>query len=198
MQTPRKIFRAESLIETIVAVTVIALGATGAAVLTRTALLGNELSQDRMLALNLAREGTSAIGIIKDTNFIRYGGELDSCWNSLEGTSSDDCELTLIEDETYYILRADMETLGYYLEEASTDDVFDNEYQIYLCDFGGATLYANPGNDTVPYCTEETTFYRSIYITYPDATSMKIVSEVGWTTAGKQKTISETAIISKF
>ena len=198
--------KAESLIETIVAITVIALGAVGVAVMMRTSLLGEELSNDRMEASRLAEEGAKALVGIRDTNILRYSGMEDVCWNTLDdGTfeiDSNNCDENLIERDVSYALKLDLEedVLEYYpsaVEPGEASDPFAEEYRLYECPLGNGTLLANPSyaNPEANGCIE-TEFYRNIYMEYQDtenpATSsmMTVTSTVVWITDGNEKTIS--------
>ncbi|MFA6528413.1 MAG: hypothetical protein WCT46_02635 [Candidatus Gracilibacteria bacterium] len=194
--------RAESLMETIIAVTVIALGATAAGVMVRTSMYGNEMSQQRMAAINFAREGIEAVRSIRDTNWLRYGG---SCWNSLEGTDATDCAVSRIANETYYAIKLDMDSLAYYLEDVPADsDVFEDDYQLYECGItnpvtdGSGAIYGIPSDDAgcVP-----SDFYRNVYIDYdtvPGATYMTVTVTVGWIGEGEEKTVELEEIIGNF
>ncbi len=202
MKTNKKILgiRAESLIETIVAVTVIAIGATAAGVMVRTSLVGVEISQDRMLALNLAREGIEAVRNIRDTNWLRYSGNADACWNTLEGTDITDCEDELIAED-YYAIMLDMETLEYYLTDVGYSDVMGTtEYMIYTCDIVGSTstgtLYTTPSDDTD--CIESN-FQRMVDISYENSNLMSVTVTVGWLdNGGTEKEVSLTEKIGNW
>lgn len=202
MKTNRKIFgiRAESLIETIVAVTVIAIGATAAGVMVRTSLAGVEISQDRMLALNLAREGIEAVRNIRDTNWLRYSSNADACWNTLHGTDITDCEDNLIAED-YYAIILDVATLEYYLLDVGYTDVMSNsEYLVYQCEITGpsgtGSLYATPSDATG--CTEST-FQRMVEITYENSDLMSVTSTVGWIdSSGTAKQVSLTEKIGNW
>lgn len=200
MKPKRK--RAESLIETIVAITVIALGATATGVMVRTSILGNELSQDRMTALNLAKEGIEAVRNIRDTNWLRYELNQDACWNTLQepGVDITNCDLNPI-DEDYYELKLNLSNsyFEYMLADTGDDDVFFDDYLLYECiiedvDLEAGTLYANPTGAPEAYDCEETVFYRMIYIDYetdlPTDDLMTVTSTVGWTTDGEQRSVS--------
>jgi len=201
MKTNTKIFgiRAESLIETIVAVTVIALGATAAGVMVRTSLVGVEISQDRMLALNLAREGIEAVRNIRDTNWLRYSGNADACWNTLTGTDISDCEDSLIVKD-YYAIKLDSDTLEYYLiDEGYSDVMGTSEYIVYQCTIGSTstgTLYATPSDTT--NCTPSE-FQRMAFIKYENANLMAVTVTVGWTNnGGEEKEVSLTEKIGNW
>jgi type II secretory pathway pseudopilin PulG len=171
-----------SLIDAIIATTIIAIAATGAMTVVRVSLSGITLNQDRLSALSFAREGIETVRSIRDTNQLRYGSN-DDCWNTLEATSISDCEDILIADSTYYMPKFDLDDKLVYLDESS-DDVFDGDNQLYEC----SELTVNP--DSIVDCTE-TDFYRIVYIEYDDILDpsyMTITSTVGWISGGEQKT----------
>jgi len=196
---------AESLIETIIAVTIIGLSATGAMIAVRMALVGNQTAEDRLQALSFAQEGIETIRNIRDTNYLRF--ELDECWNSLEGTSITDCADALIDDSTYYVLKVDMEDVfgDDYLEESADADVFADEYRLYECEFNGGVynMYLSPSwaDPTAEDCVESN-FFRQIYIEYDTgdpatASLMDVTATVNWTIAGEEKTVSLTESINR-
>jgi len=194
-----KIFskKAESLIETIIAVTVVALIATGATIWIRMALFANVNTGDLSQAISLSKEGIEMVRSIRDTNGLRYANE--NCWNSLEGTSVSDCEGALIGDDTYYALKVDLEDILWenYLEESSDADVFSDDYRLYECSFGDYTIMLNPSYlDPLAQDCIETDFYRQIYITY-DAESMTVTSTIGWFYNGYEKTFYSISNINK-
>ena len=63
--------KAESMIETIIAITVIVISSSAAMSLTRTALAGNENIGERIVAMNLAKESIEAVENIRDSNYLR-------------------------------------------------------------------------------------------------------------------------------
>ncbi|MBU1019178.1 hypothetical protein KJ764_04370 [Patescibacteria group bacterium] len=198
----KKHLRAESLIETIVAVTVIALGAVSVGIMVRTGLVGDELSQDRMFATNLAKEGIDAVSNIRDTNWLRYGLQNDDCWNTADGPLINirNCDSSLI-GEGEYVLKLNLEDdfFEYILVGDPGADIFDEEYLIYECQVedlaaGNHNIFTNPTGLPAAHTCEETTFYRKIEITYDThfpatAHYMTVSSEVGWTADGEQKTL---------
>ena len=198
----KKHLRAESLIETIVAVTVIALGAVSVGIMVRTGLIGDELSQDRMFATNLAKEGIDAVSNIRDTNWLRYGIQNDDCWNTADEPLTDitNCDSSLIDEDNYTLkLNLEDDFFEYILASGPGADVFDEEYLIYECqvedlDLENHNIFTNPTDDQAAHTCEATTFYRKIEITYNtgvpgSAQYMTVSSEVGWTADGEQKTL---------
>lgn len=100
---------AESLIETLVAITVIVVSTTAALTVMRTALAGNDLIERKVIAVNLALEGLEALRNMRDTNYLLYASDPDNCWNKYAVTDVADCsdgtadEIT--EGVNYYLVR---------------------------------------------------------------------------------------------
>lgn len=79
---------AESLVEVVIAVFVVALGSGAATSLIINAIQANSFSKDSLVALNLAVEGIEAMRDIRDTNWIKFGYDKANCWNVLPGSVS--------------------------------------------------------------------------------------------------------------
>ena len=65
--------KAETLLEVIIAIFVVALGTTTASTLIISAIQANTFSKDNLVALNLAVEGIEAVRNIRDTNWLKFG-----------------------------------------------------------------------------------------------------------------------------
>lgn len=72
---------AETLIEVVMAVFIVALGSASATSLIVNAMQANSFSKDNLIALYLAVEGVEGVRNIRDTNWIRYGFDKTNCWN---------------------------------------------------------------------------------------------------------------------
>jgi len=106
MRHPLRSTPAESLIETIIAITVIILGTAAALSMLRTTLDGNELIGKKEIAINLALEGLDALKNIRDTNYLRFPLDADTCWNTYGGTTASCADGTVFnEGFTYYFVR---------------------------------------------------------------------------------------------
>ena len=127
-------------------------------------------SRQRVLALNLAREGIEAVYQIRNTNRQRRSSEKDQCWlktNPLVDENSNDCkddawmlsgsyilDTALLSWQRYFLLT------GYSAQRLSLANGVDtNDLSFRLCLLSG-TWYACPGTTTP---TSEWTFFREIY-----------------------------------
>lgn len=83
--------KAESLIETIVAVTVFSLMFIAALTLTRISLKGDQALYHKFIAINGAEDGLNALINVRDTNRLRYASDTDNCWNKYNISDVADC-----------------------------------------------------------------------------------------------------------
>ena len=84
MRSSLKSRRGETLVEVLVALMLLVVGALGALRLFGMAAVNNELTKERVIATNLAREGLEAVRSTRDTNWLRFAGERRKCWNNIE------------------------------------------------------------------------------------------------------------------
>ncbi len=102
---------AESLIETLIAITVIVLATTAALSVLRTSQAGNEVIGKKVIAINIAMEGFEALRNLRDTNYLLFASDPDNCWNKLEMTDVSDCTdastpaNTITDGYNYYLTR---------------------------------------------------------------------------------------------
>ncbi len=84
----QKFRRGESLVEVIMAIFVVALGASVATSLIISALQSNEFSRDNLIALNLAAEGIEAMRSIRDANWLKFSYDKQNCWNMMPNVTN--------------------------------------------------------------------------------------------------------------
>lgn len=96
---------AESMIETLIAILVIVIASTAALSMLNTSLKGNAVIGEKLVALELAREGLDAVKSIRDTNYLLFSSNPDECWDKLGLTITSDCSTaTAVADgEEYYL-----------------------------------------------------------------------------------------------
>ncbi len=71
----------ETLVEILVGLFALSLGSVAATGLIIMALQSNGRTKSELIALNLAREGVEAVQNIRDTNWLRWSGDPESCWD---------------------------------------------------------------------------------------------------------------------
>lgn len=199
----RKNNTAESLIEVIIAVSVITTILVPASGLYVTSLRNTSINRNDLIAATLAEEGLEVMRHIRDTNFLRFSPKASECWNTKpDHTDLDGCENNTITAGSYKLIRDNL-TLKWRLENSSpplTPELIkpsDSFYQLKLdlnpnpsCDSpslaSGTPCHNHFINDTHLYNHTRgtsTIFYRSITIEYfpapPTPTQgMKVISLV--------------------
>ncbi len=180
--------RAESLAGVIIAFTVIAIVSTGVAILLHTQLRGSTKIKYYSEAYALAREGAELIQNLLDTNALRFSGNLEECWDTIDATSAENCATSLrLTDGTSYTLAQEIidntrwGELNVILVAASTDTL------LYERALGSITIYTHQSSGGTP-----TKFSRTIAIqksqTFPASASddaMVATSVVTWELFGQ-------------
>lgn len=77
----RKVWRGGSLIETVVSLFIIGTASAAAIGLVIMSLNMSKVAEERIIALNLAREGLEAVRSVRDTNWLENPGERRENWN---------------------------------------------------------------------------------------------------------------------
>ena len=167
-----------SLFEVIIALMIIGIIATAMGGILVTAIQGNRINKDKMIAINLAREGLEAVGEIVATNWLKFSTDKDHCWDLIKNDASvTDCAVAahfslnscyLVKQDPNYRLFAESKTCpsGLLTE--------DDDYKLYLKD----GLYKHESSG-IPQ-----RFFRLIKITDKNDTSMTVSSTVSWYDSG--------------
>ena len=71
----------ESLLEVIIAFIVFAMGLTISGMILGSALRNMQNAKNRVVAVNIAREGIEAVRNIRDTNWLKFHSKRRACWN---------------------------------------------------------------------------------------------------------------------
>ena len=101
---PRRNTRGETLTETIIALSIMALGVTIASTVILNSLRNMRNARNRIIAVNIAREGVEAMRNIRDTNWLLYSDRRRACWN--HDPSVTPCDGTEpIEPGTYVVYK---------------------------------------------------------------------------------------------
>lgn len=158
-------FRGESLLEVVIAITVLTMVLTSVfgVLIQVSATNGNSIN--RVVALNLAREGIESVRNIRDTNWLKYSGDIRAKWLCLD-TSVDPnaCEGNVISSITEGRYRMEFsEAAGRYFLEAMPDAITEKEvlpgesFRLYQTAAGRISHEAS-SNEALP-------FYRQIQLT---------------------------------
>jgi type II secretory pathway pseudopilin PulG len=75
--------KGETIAETLIALTIIGIGMTFTGMLLSNSLRNITTSKNRVIAVNIAREGIEAVRSIRDGNWLRYSSKMRKCWNHM-------------------------------------------------------------------------------------------------------------------
>lgn len=209
LSTPR---RAESLIESIIAITVIVLATTTALSLIRTSISGNRVISEKVVAVNLALEGIEAVKNIRDTNYLNFSSKPEDCWDAISASDISECDedygtpsallMRNLDGQTYY-LRRNWLTEDHRLQwTLSSNSVFGDLTHYQILDSSGSELteiYTQTGIDSASSdfeVIEEDVFTRAVTFSNTDARSVDVTVTVGWEHQGQAYSVSLTRTIA--
>jgi len=152
---------AETLAEVLIALTVLAVGTSGSMLLVSMSTRATADMEARLTAYNLAREGVEAVRSIRDTNWLRFPGDREDCWDTYNLTNPNDCVLTgntlgasgIVQT---YTVEPDLISNNEFFKWIVTLNPVDT--QLYEFTIGNVTLYTHDTNGTA------TAFSREIEI----------------------------------
>lgn len=203
--------RGETLLEVLISLTILVVGMMATLRLISASSVNNQLTKERVIATNLAREGLEAVRNIRDTNWLRYAGEKRICWNNLDLSKCLDGDGNGVADTaighrkaytaTFDISSAyrwQLNSFGTRLDISNGIDAQDENYRLYLKD----DLYQHAG-------TEKTPFFREIYTEYLNNTAtglaadetanvLRVTAKVQWYDRGKISDVTLTTILTDF
>lgn len=208
---------AESLIEVIIAIFVVSLGAGTASTLIVNALQSNSFSRDNLIALNLAVEGIEAMRDIRDTNWLKFSFDRKNCWDLMPGTATCDVNSKIKNDNYTVYLNVDYDwqltpfgtTSPLNLDNFNGDAV-NNYYKLRILTSGGLsekkiyssneTIEENPSTFTQLAQTDPFygRFYRMIQISNPDLNSMSVTSVVQWKSQNVVHSITLSTLLTNY
>ena len=107
-QITAKSKKGETIAETIIALTILAMGIAMTSTLMANSLRNVNTSKYRVIAVNIAREGIEAVRNIRDTNWLKFSSKRRMCWNHMpQPLAEDDCNdtPTLITPGNYIVYK---------------------------------------------------------------------------------------------
>jgi len=161
----QKIFsknRGESIMESLIAISIIITSLAGIMALFSDNIKTNQSTKKRIIAINLAREGIEAVRFVRDSNWLVYSNNRRSCWNN--DTTLEICQYTngFTNNPLYGNYNAVMDPTNFTWKLTQDDDgvngILDLDNQLFLKN--GFYLHDNTGKITP--------FLRQIKISYPD------------------------------
>ncbi len=199
--------RGETLLEVMVAITIMVAVLTSAFTLLIQVSAANTNVVNRVTALNIAKEGVEAVRNIRDTNWLKYSGDRRGKWLCLDTVAAPNACQTATALITTGVYRVEFEGSRYYLEETissalTVEDALPGEaFRLYE-----STTTPNEGrmyHDAVGG-GEATAFYRQILLTpedewvddptcttvgCPTKVRLNVVSRVQWREGSKVRSL---------
>jgi type II secretory pathway pseudopilin PulG len=83
----KKSARGSFLADVMVSMGILSLSITGSIGLISQSIQTNAINKNKVIAVNLAREGIEGVRLIRDTNWLRYGTQKRVCWNFWSNTN---------------------------------------------------------------------------------------------------------------
>jgi len=198
---PRRFAVGETLLEVILALFVVALGAGTATSLIVSSLQANTFSRNNLVAMNLAVEGLEAMQNILDTNRLKFGFDKSNCWNLTPQSATGDCKIPYPQiEEGYYTIDLNPSNYSWGLTSIAagldlsnnalaTNDDYKLGY-VGINNINGKDVFVT--NALIPIIVNptitgsgESNFYRMIQIDYPTNNPandeyMDVISTVQW------------------
>ncbi len=165
--------RGETLLEVVVAITIMVAVLTSVFTLLIQISAANINVINRVVGLNIAREGIEAVRNIRDTNWLKYSGDRRGKWLCLDTTTTPNACAgslsSLISENVYRVEFSDADA-RYYLEEMDVAGTFTGKDTLPTEDF---RLYeeAATGRTYHSVAGKVTPFYRQILLR-PETTTL--------------------------
>lgn len=196
---------AESMIESLIAITVIILASAASMSMLRSSVQGNNVIGEKLIAIELAVEGLDAIENIRDTNYLMFSSEADACWNKLGAEVPDDCLSgaadTIMDGENYYLYQDFSSSPFNRWTLIPIDNPNDGKMDLFQFDLGdgeSVELYSDSGQrDTDGFTPlESSVFTRRVHIEVIDPNSFQAFVTVSWRLGSLTQEVTLSRIIS--
>lgn len=169
-----------TLVETMVAIGVLAIALVGPFVAIRTALVASYVARDQLIASQLAQEGMEYIRSVRDGNYLNGRAWLDGfntvtqnrnrCFSVTTTDPTGSCALDPIRGDFHNAAPADQGMVGY--------TAFSGTGGIPLLNLNTSSLYTQQAGTA-------TSFRRGVKIATMSANEVRITVTVSWTTSGQ-------------
>lgn len=163
--------RGETIVEVLIAVVISTMVLTATFALLNQSISTNVNVRNRVIALNIAREGVEAVRNIRDTNWLKYSGDRRGKWLCHDAVGANSCPgATVVQlGDRQYRVDYDQTNQRYYLIEGGEQAPLDlelvtdfSEYQLHYDEV--ADRYTHTANVN----TRPTRFYRQIQLEVHD------------------------------
>lgn len=191
--------RAETLAEAVMAITVLGIGAGGIMIMLNSAIRANDIGQERIVALNLAQEGAAAVETLRNTNWLRFPGNRDECWDTLDASSETGCATSakLANGATYVVYRelrnsAELMTWGFSNVAGFTTAPTPEEAQtLREYTVGGQPFLSHAlGGNAMLASTPVAGNYRRTVTVAKSPNTIEVTATVTWTSRGQDHTVN--------
>lgn len=116
--------KGETLAETIIALSILAIGISVSSTVVLNSIRNLSNAKNRVIAVNIAREGIEAVRSVRDTNWLFYSDRRRECWN--HDPSKGICDGSLsIEPNTYIVYKHSPEG-SWRLQPADENEAIDS------------------------------------------------------------------------
>ena len=199
--------RGETLVEVITAITVIAIAGTASVSVIISTFRTTAISQEYLVAQNLAREAMESVINKRDTNWLKYPSNKGECWLRItdpepaaaENCLTEDADEIFAKDNYYYILR-DFEDGDGELSISKTINGID------LLNEEGLEIGLNLDTDENLYVSadpDEAKWFREVYIDEVDedtplSEKVKVNVKVQWRGVHKLGTYEASTILTNY
>ena len=195
---------AETLAEVIIAITVLSLGTGSATILVLTSVNATVSGENRLVAYNLAREGVEAVRNIRDTNWLRFPGDRDQCWDTYNLVNPTLCAITVnkLGGPNPFIVSPDFTTPNAYFTWNISATSTPADWKLYTIDINGVDDPSNPPTLGGTFYTHgglsagaiESPFSRTITIVKTSGSStvparMLVTATVSWEERGVPRSV---------
>lgn len=188
----RKQSRGESLLEVIVAISMLVIVVTGASMLQRNAIISIGSGRRFLVGQTLAKTGIELVKRTLLSNRLKFPNDLDACWFAMPQVSAaTDCASSPLTDgsapdsaQTYsFQISIDPATGVSQFEYKNPPldledgiDASDESFRLYLDE--DETRYLHEPAD--PSVVEQTPFFRQVTLSYPESNILVVTSSVQW------------------
>ncbi|MDP2103376.1 MAG: prepilin-type N-terminal cleavage/methylation domain-containing protein [Candidatus Gracilibacteria bacterium] len=182
--------RGNSIIEIMVVIIILTVGIIGTYGILSSGQKLSITSENRIKAINIAREGLEAVENIRDTNWIKFSSDYENCWKvkdydptciGITGKAFPGGSYTLVQNNTLWYLSGT-------IAPSATYTTYRGQFPVYLDNKG---LSTSSGSAALPLCGStkntdcQSIFTREIQISNPDADHLKVNSIVTWVDSSK-------------
>lgn len=207
--------KGETLIEIIIAMGILTIGAFIGGTLITDSLRSTVVNKNYLLAVNLSREGIEAVRAIRDTNWLVFPHNTKDCWDVVDDelvTPSTCGTSNKFTTQTYYRVNlkaaADASPYKWVLEPAGDDSAFtpatsteDRKFYLLAPDSSNANFYRHQADTgTQEYATDGTSFYRAITIEDVDGAEdkVRVTSTINWLERGEFNEMLTESILTNY